>query len=60
MLYVLSDKGDLTLVEASAARYKELAKAKVLTGQDAWAPMPLIGGKLILRDSTTMVCLKVK
>lgn len=60
MLYMLSDKGDLTLVEASASGYKELAKAKVLTGHDAWAPMALIGGKLLLRDATTMVCLKVK
>jgi len=60
MLYVLSDKGELALVEASPSGYKQLARAKVLSGSDAWAPMALVDGKLLCRDLTTMVCLDVK
>lgn len=60
MLYLLSDKGQLSLVEASPAGFKQRATAKVLSGHDAWAPMALVGGKLLCRDATTMICLKVK
>lgn len=60
MLYVLSDAGMLALVEASPSGYKELAKARVLTPPDVWAPMALVNGKLICRNATQMVCLKVK
>lgn len=60
LLYVLSDKGQLALVEASASAFKQVATAKILSGHDAWAPMALVNGKLLCRDATTMVCLKVK
>jgi outer membrane protein assembly factor BamB len=59
MLYVLSEKGLLALVEATPSGYKELSKAQVLSGGDAWAPLALADGKLIARDLTTMVCLDV-
>ena len=59
LLYVLGDKGDLALVEPSPAGYKQLARAKVLTGSDAWGPMAITAGRLLARDLTTMVCLKV-
>jgi len=57
VLYVLNDSGTLVSVEANPSAYKELARAKVLNGPDAWAPMAVAGGKLICRDLTTMVCL---
>jgi outer membrane protein assembly factor BamB len=60
MLYVLSAMGQLSLVQASPSGFKQLASAKVLSGHDAWAPMALVGGRLLARDATTMVCLKVK
>ncbi len=60
LLYVLGDKGDLALVEPNPAGYKELARAKVLQGHDAWGPMAIVGGRLLARDLTTMVCLDVK
>lgn len=58
-LYVLDDKGELSLVSASPNGYKRLARAKVLNGPDAWGPMALAGGRLIVRDLTTMACLQV-
>jgi len=60
LLLVLNDQeGTLHLIEASPAGYNDLARAKVLEGHDAWAPMALVGGRLIVRDLTEMVCLEI-
>ena len=60
LIVVLHDmEGTLSLIEATPDGFKEVAKARVLTGHDAWAPMALANGKLLLRDLTEMVCLKV-
>jgi len=59
LAYVLNDDGLMTLVEVSTAAYKPLAKAKVLPGPDSWGPLALADGRLIARDSETMVCLDV-
>ena len=44
---------------ASLTGYEPLAEAQVLHGHDAWGPMALVDGKLILRDSLKMICLDV-
>ena len=59
MIYAMDDNGTLTLAEAATAGYKQLARAKVLDGHDAWAPLALADGRLIARDTTQMVCLDV-
>jgi outer membrane protein assembly factor BamB len=56
-LVILGDRGDLVVADASPSGYRELARAKVLQGHDAWAPLALVGGRLLARDLTTMVCL---
>ena len=57
-LLVLADmSGDLHLFEATPEGCRHLAKWHVLDGHDAWAPMALAGGRLILRDLTQLVCL---
>jgi outer membrane protein assembly factor BamB len=57
-------QGVLKLVEATPKGYKELASTKVPFGpdggHDAWGPMALAGGRLIVRDLTRMVCLDVR
>jgi len=58
--FVLSDDGVLTVLEASARGYLPLAQAKVLEGVDAWGPMALAGGRLLLRDSRRLVCLDIR
>jgi outer membrane protein assembly factor BamB len=60
LMYLLSDKGVLTLAEVSSAGYKQLAQAQVLDGHEAWAPLALAAGRLLARDETRMVCLDVK
>ena len=60
MIYALNDSGLLVLAKASPDGFKVLSQAQVLHGHDAWAPMALAGGRLILRDLTNMVCLDVR
>ena len=59
LLYVIDDAGLLTLAEATPDGYKQLAQAQVLKGHDSWGPMAIVGGRLIVRDLTRMVCLDV-
>ena len=57
-LWVLSDKGDLALVELAPGEYKEKARAKVLEGK-TWT-MPTIAGKrLYLRTENELVAFDV-
>lgn len=56
LLALCDEDGTLHLAEASPAGYKELAKAKLLNGADAWGPMAFAEGRLILRDLTEMIC----
>lgn len=60
LILVMNDEGVLTLAEATTAGYKELARAKVLDGHDSWGPMALVAGRLLVRDTTRMVCLDLR
>jgi outer membrane protein assembly factor BamB len=60
LFFILEGKtGVLRLLEANTSEYRELASAKLLPGHDAWAPMALSNGKLVLRDMTRMICIDV-
>jgi len=58
-LLVMNDEGTLTLAEASPVEYRALAKNRILSGHDSWAPMALAGDRLLARDLTQMVCLDI-
>lgn len=61
LLLILDDDATLTAAEATPAGYKRLARHKVLPGgHDAWGPMAMVEGRLILRDMTRMVCLDLR
>ncbi len=61
LLFVMSDStGELTLVEATASGYHELARAPVVTGPDAYGPMSIAQGRLIVRNLNTLTCLDVR
>jgi outer membrane protein assembly factor BamB len=59
LIYVMSDSGMLTLVEASPAGYVQLAEAKVLDGPESWGAMAVASGRLIARDFNRMICLDI-
>ncbi len=57
--FILDDEGTLTLLAVSRAGYEQLAQHRVLDGHDAWGPIALAGTRMLLRDSTRMVCIEV-
>jgi outer membrane protein assembly factor BamB len=59
-MFILRDDGVLTMIRASSKGYWELAQAKVLPGRDAWGPMALVNGRLLLRDWRRLICLDVR
>jgi outer membrane protein assembly factor BamB len=59
-LIVLDEDGTLTMAEASTETYRPLGSAKILDGPDAWAPMALVAGRIIARDSRRMVCVDLR
>lgn len=60
LMLLLDDHGTLTLAETTPRAFLPLASAKVLDGRDAWAPMALVQGRLLLRDSRHMKCLDLR
>jgi outer membrane protein assembly factor BamB len=57
----LSDRGLLGMTEATDAAYRPLAEFQVFDGgHDAWGPMALAGGRLLVRDLTRMSCLDLR
>lgn len=57
--YILDDDGVLTMAKATIDGFEPLDQAKALDGHDAWGPIAVVGRKMILRDSKTMICLDV-
>ena len=60
VVFIIADgTGELVMAEANPTAYKELGRAKLLGGNDIWAPMALSDGKLVLRDQNQMKCVYV-
>jgi outer membrane protein assembly factor BamB len=60
LIYLMDDDGTLTMVEATVEAYRPLGQFQVMeNGHDAWGPMAMVEGRLIVRDLTRMVCLDV-
>ncbi len=58
--FILSDDGTLTMIAASVEGYKELGEKKIFQGKDAWGPMALADGFLLLRDEKKLFCLSLR
>ena len=54
------DDGTLTIAKASTKSFTVLDKYRVIKGQDAWGPIAIADGYLLMRDSKQMVCLDMK
>ena len=60
LIYLMDDDGTLTMAEATAEAYRPLGRFQVFEeGHDAWGPMAMVEGRLLLRDLTRMACLDV-
>jgi outer membrane protein assembly factor BamB len=58
--WLLNEDGTLVIIEASTKEFKQLDEFKLLDGQDAWAPLALADGFLVLRDSKTLMCVDIR
>ena len=58
--FILKDDGELTIARASTERFEILDKVKLLDGHDAWGPMVITDGRLLMRDSKHMLCIDLR
>lgn len=59
-LIIVTNTGELLLVEATADAYRELAKAKVLQATSSGYRLPaLSNGRLLIRDDSELKCLYI-
>jgi len=58
--FILSDDGTLTAAAVSSQRFEKRGSAKITDGVDAWGPMALVSGRLLLRDSRRMFCVDLR
>lgn len=61
LILALAEDGLLLAAEATSEAYRPLWKHRVFEdGHEAWAPLAIAGGHLILRDFRRMVCLDLR
>lgn len=58
-MYILDDEGVLTMMKPDKKKYVQLAQKKIIDGVDAWGPMAVADGYLVLRDSKKMYGVKI-
>jgi len=58
--FILNDEATLTIARADINEFELLDKARIIEGQDAWGPLAIADGLLIMRDSKKMVCVDVR
>jgi len=58
--FLVKDNGSLVIAKASVKGFEKLDEFQVIEGQDAWGPIAIANGKLLMRDSKTMVCLDIE
>jgi outer membrane protein assembly factor BamB len=59
VLVALSGAGELVLMEPSSEAYREIARAKILTGK-CWSTPIISRGRLYARSTTEGVCIELK
>jgi outer membrane protein assembly factor BamB len=61
MLYCLSERNNLALVEATPEGYKEHGRFTIpKSGRPSWAHPVVVDGKLFIRDQDKLTCYDVK
>jgi outer membrane protein assembly factor BamB len=59
-LFILSDDGTLTIARPSRSAFVMLDQLKVFDAHDAWAPLAVADGYLLLRDDSKMICMNIR
>jgi outer membrane protein assembly factor BamB len=55
--FALADDGSLSLLKFADNNFKKVSEIDILPGVDAWGPLAIADGIMLLRDSTSMVCI---
>lgn len=58
--YLLNDDATLYIIQKSTESYIELDKINLFDGFDAWAPLAIADGYMVLRDSEKMICIDLR
>lgn len=59
-MFILNDDGTLIIARASTGKFEVLDTKRIIEGQDAWGPMAIADGLLLMRDSKKMVCVDLR
>jgi outer membrane protein assembly factor BamB len=58
--FILNDEGTLSIVKPDRKSFVVLDQIKVFEGHDAWAPLAIADGYLLLRDANIMYCMDIR
>jgi outer membrane protein assembly factor BamB len=58
-LFILNDDGVLTIARPSIKSFQQIDQIRLFEGQDAWAPIAVADGYMVLRDSKKMICINL-
>lgn len=58
--FILNDEGTLSIVKPDRKSFVLLDQIKVFEGHDAWAPLAIADGYLLLRDANNMYCMNIR
>jgi outer membrane protein assembly factor BamB len=58
-LFILNDDGVLTIAKPDIKKYIQIDQIRLFDGQDAWAPIAVADGYMVLRDSKRMLAIRL-
>lgn len=58
--FILDDDGTLNIARADKTGFRLLDKKRIIEGQDAWGPIAVADGYMLIRDSKKMVCIDMR
>jgi outer membrane protein assembly factor BamB len=58
--FILSDDGEMTIARFSTSKFEVLDKTKIIEGQDAWGPLAIADGLMLMRDAKFMLCIDLR
>lgn len=58
--FLLDDDATLYIIQHSTRGYVELDSVKLFDGHDAWAPLAIADGYMVLRDADKMICIDLR